>query len=185
MDGFGLLEPVYEFWSKEELSQCKGLVWHLEEGYHVPLDEFVALPHDGGVIILNRGYPNIGRIQQIFTEYCTIDNGSRYHKRLDNLYAEFEELTSKNNTWVLISMRLLYQERRRKNKTQTEAQEIIRQFKKNRITTMKKGKEDIIHAIFSIGWDKKDVHGGSAIGAEYCFLYGYLSALKDVEKGRT
>lgn len=80
MDGFHLLQPAFEFCSKEHLSQCKGLLWSLEEGYHVPLDEFVALPHNGGIIILNRDYPNIGRIQQIFTEYCTIDNGAKRYK---------------------------------------------------------------------------------------------------------
>lgn len=143
MDGFGLLEPVYEFWSKEELSQCKGFVWHLEEGYHVPLNEFVALPHDGGIIILNSDYPNIGRIKEIFSEYCTIDNASRYYKRLDNLYDEFKELTSKNNTWVLISMRSLYQGRRKKARIQAEAQEAIKQIRKNHITTKKKGKRTL------------------------------------------
>ncbi len=182
MDGFELLKPVYEFWSKEELSQCSGLVWHLEEGYHVPLDKFVALPHNGGIIILNSDYPNIWRIKEIFTEYCTIDNRSRYHKRLDKLWDEFKELAGKENMGILCSMGDLYRKRREKANLHTQATEIIKLFRKNRITAKKKGKEDIIHAIFSIGWDKKDVHGGSALGAEYCFLYGYLSALNEIRE---
>ena len=45
MDGFHLLEPEFRFCSKEQLG--KGLMWLLEKGYQVPLDEFVALPHNG------------------------------------------------------------------------------------------------------------------------------------------
>ncbi len=179
MSGFHLLQPVFEYCSKDYLSQQEGLVWLLENEYNVPLDEFMALPCDGGVIILNREYPNIERIRQIFTEYCTIDGGSRYMERLDSLYNEFRKLASGSNTYILREMRLLYQERRKNARIQAEAQETIKQFRKNHITSKKRGKEDIIHAIFNIGWNKKDVHGGSASGAEYCFLYGYLSALKE------
>lgn len=179
MNGFHLLEPEFQFRSKEQLS--KWLVRLLEEGYHVPLDEFVALPHNGGIIILNRDYPNIQRIRQIFTEYCTIEI-SRNRKRLDNLFDEFKRLTSDSNTWVLSAMRLLYQERRQKARNKAEAQEIIKQFRKNRITSKKRGKEDIIHAIFNIGWNEKTMHGGYDMGAEYCFLYGYLSALREMRE---
>lgn len=183
MDGFQLLQPVFEFCSKEDIAQNNGFVWLLEEGYHVPIDEFVALPHDGGLIILNRDYPNIGRIQQIFTEYCTIDNISRCHKRLNDLWQEFKELTSESNLQVLSHVGSLYWERRKNAKIQSEAQKTIKQFRKNRITTKIKGKEDIIHAIFRIGWDEKTVHGGCSKGSEYCFLYGYLSAMNDMKKG--
>lgn len=179
MAGSHLLEPKFEFWSKEELSQCKGLVWHLEEGYHVPLDEFVALPYDGGIIILNSNYPNIGRIKEIFTEYCTIDNMSRYWKRLDKLWNEFKELAGEQNMGILCSMGDLYRERRKKANLHTRATEILKQFRKNRITTKRNGKEGIISAIFDIGWNEKTVYGGCEKGAEYCFLYGYLSAMED------
>lgn len=179
MSGFHLLEPDFRYCHKDQLG--KGLVWLLEEGYHVPLDEFVALPHDGGIILLNNEYPNIRRIRQIFTEYCTIDD-FRHNKKLDSLYDEFKKLTSDSNTWVLIRMRSLYQERRKEARIKAQAQETVKQFRKNRITTKRNGKEDIIHAIFSIGWDKKTVQGGSALGAEYCFLYGYLSAITEKQR---
>lgn len=178
MSGFHLLEPEFEFCSKEELS--KGLMWQLEEGYHVPLDEFVALPYDGGIILLNMDYPNIQRIREIFTEYCTIDNPHR-QRRLENLYVEFRELTSQSNTWVLSRMRFLYQERRRDAQERAEAQETIKQFRKCRITSKKNGKEKIIKAVYDIGWNEKTVQGGTQKGAEYCFLYGYLSALNDMK----
>ena len=181
MSGFHLLEPKFQYLSKDQLG--KSLVWLLEEGYHVPLDEFVALPHDGGIIILNREYPNIRRIQEIFTEYCTIDS-LRCNKRLDSLYDEFKKLTSKSNTRVLNRMRSLYQERRENARIETKAKEVIKQFRKNRITAKRNGKEDIIHAIFSVGWDKKHTHGGNDLGAEYCFLYGYLSALNEIKENK-
>lgn len=179
MSGFHLLEPEFEFCSKEELS--KGLIWQLENGYHVPLDEFVALPHDGGIILLNADYPNIWRIKQIFTEYCTIDN-LRRQKRLDNLFVEFRELTSKSNTWVLSRMRKLYQDRRQAAVEKAAAQEAIKQFRKCRITSKKNGKEEIIKAVYDIGWNEKTVQGGTQKGAEYCFLYGYLTALKEMRE---
>lgn len=181
MSGFHLLEPAFRFCSKEQLSE--GLIWQLEEGYHVPLDEFVALPHDGGIILLNRDYPNIWRIKEIFTEYCTIDNYRR-QKRLDNLYDEFKKLTSNNNTWVLLRMRSVYQERRKKARERAEAQEVIKQFRKNHITSKKNGKEGIIGAVYGIGWDEKKVQGGTQKGAEYCFLYGYLTALREMRESK-
>jgi hypothetical protein len=72
-------------------------------------------------------------------------------------------------------MRKLYQERRQ------EAQETIKQFGKCRITSKKNGKEKIIKAVYDIGWNEKTVQGGTQKGAEYCFLYGYLSALNDMK----
>lgn len=179
MSGFHLLEPEFRFRGKEELSE--GLIWQLEEGYHVPLDEFVALPYDGGIILLNRDYPNIQRVKEIFTEYCTIDD-LRRQKRLDNLFVEFRELTSKSNTWVLSRMRKLYQDRRQEARERAEAQEVIKQFRKCRITSKKNGKERIIGAVYSIGWNEKTVQGGTQKGAEYCFLYGYLTALREMSE---
>lgn len=181
MSAFNCLVPPFQYTSTDRLG--KGLVWMLNSGHHTPTENFILMPYDGGIVLLNKDYPNIERIKEIVLEYVQIDEKSRCWKRCEKLYEEFKSLTDKNACDMLFFIDNIYSKRREKARCDKDAREVLKRIRKNHLSSKRRRKEKIIYALYNIGWDEKTINGGFQKGAEYCFLYGYLSAIEDMRKG--
>ena len=137
----------------------------------------------GNDIIINSEHEHAEELKDLA---AAIMDCKYLNKRTEKLMDCFEELAGKEAGDTVLRIWLDWRKEMQKLELKAQAEDIIRQAKQKRIMGKAKRQNELIHALFSLGYGMYDKSAKCDFeqGAQFCFLYGYMMGLLEKEKNK-
>ena len=164
---------------KSELGTME--IFTLNMLYKTDTSEFVICPHQRETIYLNKSFEQVNKLIPLINKFME----QKYcGSKADKLYEEFKDIAGEQAAGICNAIWQDWRKERIKADAKEKAEEALSKARKRHIRQCVKKRGNVIQAVFDIGFGvyEKNTKADFKKGAENAFVYGYLCALKDMEK---
>lgn len=169
--------PLIKLIGADELDAYQKQVY-LFARYQTDIDDFVICDSWPETILVNK---TLSYAEDIVPIINKVMNQKYLNDRTGSLMDQFAELAGAKAGCTLASIWREWREKRNEAELKKSGEDILRRARRNHIAKYLRGRKDIIHTVFDIGFGlySDDLKCDHDKGAENAFIYGYLCCMEN------
>ena len=153
-------------------------LFHLKYMCETEIEAFVICDSRPETILVNRSLACAEDMVPVINKLM----GQKYlNTRTERLMDQFEKAAGEKAACTLLSIWARWRSEQTKAELKKTGDEILRRVREKHISKYLRGRENIIHTVFDIGFGfySEDRKSDYETGAENAFLYGYLCCMEN------